>query len=54
MRLERLGKKMENTINVTKAEDVIEMIAELIGGIDDDEELFIEIEVRQVEPEKDK
>lgn len=40
---------MERVIDVNKAEDVVEKISELVGGLEEDEELFIEIEVRQVE-----
>ena len=51
MRSERLGNCMEEKINVTKVEDLVTQITELVGGISDNEELLIEIEVKQVDRE---
>ena len=45
---------MEKEIDVTKAEDVVKKITELVGGLNDGEELYIEIEVRAVERKEDK
>lgn len=51
MKLERQGKHMKKVIDVNKAEELVEKIAELLGGLEENEELYIEIEVRQVESE---
>ncbi|MCR5836872.1 MAG: hypothetical protein K6G88_10240 [Lachnospiraceae bacterium] len=42
---------MKDNINVTKVEDLVTQITELVGGISDNEELLIEIEVKQVDRE---
>lgn len=47
--MERLGRHMEKAIDVNKAEDVVKIITELLGGLRDDEELYVEIEVKQID-----
>lgn len=40
------------TFNVNQLEDIVTIITNLVGGIDENEELYIEIEVRQLEGNK--
>lgn len=40
------------TFNVNQLEDIVSIITNLVGGIDENEELYIEIEVRQLEGNK--
>jgi len=42
----------DETINVNQLEDIVSIITNLVGGIDENEELYIEIEVRQLEGNK--
>ena len=45
LKRERLGRKMDKKIEVKEIEDVIEIIKNTLQGLNEDEEVYISVEV---------